>query len=183
MYEGVSKSFRTGGMERELQMEQLSATRFNCIAILWVSLVSFATTPLGAIAWVSVVSFVTIILWRGQQRVISKLREYFVIDSVRKLLDASSYTVHVWMNMRTSERNSLSVCQADKCFRYFIKYKLLYKTPFKSDSRLVTVKCQKAPELCYPANIHYSICWPEGTLQSRHRIPHVSNSRPHWSYS
>jgi hypothetical protein len=45
-YEGVSKSFRTGCLERELQMLQLSATRCSCIAILWVSLVSFATITL-----------------------------------------------------------------------------------------------------------------------------------------
>jgi hypothetical protein len=45
-YEGVSRSFRTGRLERELQMVQLSATRCSCIAILRVSLVSFATIPL-----------------------------------------------------------------------------------------------------------------------------------------
>jgi hypothetical protein len=33
-YEGVSKSFRTGRLERELQMIQFSATRCSCIAIL-----------------------------------------------------------------------------------------------------------------------------------------------------
>jgi hypothetical protein len=33
-YEGVSKSFRTGRLERELQMVQLYATICNCIAIL-----------------------------------------------------------------------------------------------------------------------------------------------------
>jgi hypothetical protein len=33
-YEGVSKRFRTGRLERELRMVQLSATRCNCIAIL-----------------------------------------------------------------------------------------------------------------------------------------------------
>jgi hypothetical protein len=33
-YEGVSKSFRTGRLERELRMVQLSATRCSCIAIL-----------------------------------------------------------------------------------------------------------------------------------------------------
>jgi hypothetical protein len=33
-YEGVSKSFRTGHLEREVQMVQLSATRCSCIAIL-----------------------------------------------------------------------------------------------------------------------------------------------------
>jgi len=34
MYEGVSKSFRTGHLERELRMVQLSATRCSCITIL-----------------------------------------------------------------------------------------------------------------------------------------------------
>jgi hypothetical protein len=34
LYEGVSKSFRTGRLERELQMVQLSATRWSCITIL-----------------------------------------------------------------------------------------------------------------------------------------------------
>jgi len=34
LYEGVSKTFRTGRLERELQVVQLSATKFSCIAIL-----------------------------------------------------------------------------------------------------------------------------------------------------
>jgi hypothetical protein len=42
LYEGVSKSFRTIRPERELQMLQLPAKKCSCIAILWVSLVSFA---------------------------------------------------------------------------------------------------------------------------------------------
>jgi hypothetical protein len=46
VYEGVTKSFRTGRLERELQIVQLSATRCSCIAILWVSLVSFAAVTL-----------------------------------------------------------------------------------------------------------------------------------------
>jgi hypothetical protein len=41
IHEGVYKSFRTGCLERKLQMVHLSATRCSCIAILWVSLVSF----------------------------------------------------------------------------------------------------------------------------------------------
>jgi hypothetical protein len=45
IYEGVSKSFRTGRLERELQMAQLSATRRSCI-ISWVILVSFAAITL-----------------------------------------------------------------------------------------------------------------------------------------
>jgi hypothetical protein len=33
-YEGTFKSFRTRRLERELQMVQLSATKYSCIAIL-----------------------------------------------------------------------------------------------------------------------------------------------------
>jgi hypothetical protein len=43
LYAGVSKNFRTDRLEREVQTVQLSATICSCIAILWVSLVSFAT--------------------------------------------------------------------------------------------------------------------------------------------
>jgi hypothetical protein len=67
-YVCVSKSFRTGRLGRELQMVQLSATKCNCIAILWVSLVSFAAIILCvASQWV----FIVVVC--------------FVINSVRKL--------------------------------------------------------------------------------------------------
>jgi hypothetical protein len=56
-------------------MVQLSATRCSCIAILWVSLVSFAAITLCV----------------ASQRVIPKVSLYFVTDSVRKLLNAPSY--------------------------------------------------------------------------------------------
>jgi hypothetical protein len=72
-YESVTKSFRTGRLEQELQMVQLSATRCSCIAILWVSLVSFAAIPLYVASQRMFIVFV-----------------YFVIDSVRKLLDTTS---------------------------------------------------------------------------------------------
>jgi hypothetical protein len=42
----VSKSFRAGRLERELQMVQLSATRSSCIVISWVSLMRFAAITL-----------------------------------------------------------------------------------------------------------------------------------------
>jgi hypothetical protein len=74
IYECVSKSFRTGRLERELQMIQLPATRCSCIAILWVNLVSFAAKP-----------FVLLL-----NECLLLLSIYFVIDSVRKLLDTSS---------------------------------------------------------------------------------------------
>jgi hypothetical protein len=71
-YDSVSKSFRTGRLERELQMVQLSATRCNRVAVLWVSLVTFAAVTLCvASQWVFIVV-------------------YIVIDSVRKLLDMPS---------------------------------------------------------------------------------------------
>jgi hypothetical protein len=45
-YESVSKSVRTGRLERQQQMVQLSATKCSCIAISWVSLVNFAAITL-----------------------------------------------------------------------------------------------------------------------------------------
>jgi hypothetical protein len=79
-YEDMSISFWTGRLERELQMVQLSASRCSCIAILWVSLVSFAT----------------IILCVASQRVFVI---YFVIDSVRKLLNTRSYYFRIVSKM------------------------------------------------------------------------------------
>jgi hypothetical protein len=72
---GVSKSFRTGRLERELQMVQLSATMCSCITILWVSVVSFAAINLCV---ASQLVFIFVV--------------YFVIDSVREILDTSSYS-------------------------------------------------------------------------------------------
>jgi hypothetical protein len=78
-YEGVSKSFRTGYLERELQMVQLSATRCSCITILWVSLVSFAA----------------ITLFVASQRVFIIVSVYLVSDSIRKLLGTPSYSHNI----------------------------------------------------------------------------------------
>jgi hypothetical protein len=69
-YKGVSKSFWIGRPERELQMVQLSATRWSCIAILWVIIVSFAAITLCVAC----------------QRVFIVVRVYFAIESVRSLL-------------------------------------------------------------------------------------------------
>jgi hypothetical protein len=61
-------------------MVQLSATGCNCIAILWVSLVSC----------------VAITHCVASQLVFVVVNVYFVIDSVRKLLDTPSYDSDVW---------------------------------------------------------------------------------------
>jgi hypothetical protein len=74
-YESVSKSFGTGGPEREQQMVHISANRCSCIAISWVSLMSFTATTL-CVAFQRV--FIVVV--------------YFVTGSVRKLLDTTSYT-------------------------------------------------------------------------------------------
>jgi hypothetical protein len=79
IYEGLSRSFRTGSLERELQMVQLSVTRWSCIAILWVSLVSFAAVILCVVS----------------QRVFIIVVD-FVTDSNRKLLDTSSYVYTIY---------------------------------------------------------------------------------------
>jgi hypothetical protein len=86
-HEGVSKSFRAGRLERKLQMIQLSATRRSYIAILWVSLVSFSATTLcvGTQRLFVVVVVVVVVC----------LFVYFVIGSVRKLLDTPSYIVNL----------------------------------------------------------------------------------------
>jgi hypothetical protein len=73
-YEDVSKSFRTGRLELELQMVHLCAITCSYIAILWVSLVIFAAIALYV---ASQRAFIVVV--------------YFVIDSVRKLLDTPCY--------------------------------------------------------------------------------------------
>jgi len=67
----VSKSFRTGRLERELQILQLSATRCSCTSILWVSIESFAAITL-CVACQRVFVVVVVV--------------YYVINSVRKPL-------------------------------------------------------------------------------------------------
>jgi hypothetical protein len=74
LYEGLIKSFRTGCLDRELQMVQLSAIRYSCIAILCVSLASSAAITLCV----------------ASQQVFILVSVYFVINSVRKLLDTPS---------------------------------------------------------------------------------------------
>jgi hypothetical protein len=77
---GFTKVYhKVSELERELQTVQLSATTYSCIAILWVSLGSFAAVTLCI----------------ASQRVIPKVSVYFVIDSVRKLLDTPSY-IQAW---------------------------------------------------------------------------------------
>jgi hypothetical protein len=61
IYVGVSKSFRTERLERELQVAQLSATKCSCIAILWVSVVSFEAITLCVASRVFIIIIIIII--------------------------------------------------------------------------------------------------------------------------
>jgi hypothetical protein len=106
-YEGVTKSFRTGRLERELQMVELSATKCKCIAILWVSLVSF----------------VVIILCIASQRMFNVVRVYFFIDSVRKLLDTPSYSKEVSKAMATRRLPVSDYSEQKNCvWRRFVMF-------------------------------------------------------------
>jgi hypothetical protein len=89
IYEDVSKSFRTGRLERDLQVLQLSATRCSCIVILWVSLVSFAAITLCV----------------ASQRVFIAVSAYFAMDSVRKLLDTT--LVHILVRFHANKLRNL----------------------------------------------------------------------------
>jgi hypothetical protein len=93
------RKFRTGRLERELQMVQLSANRHSYVTILWVSLVSFAAITLCV----------------ASQRVFVV---YFVIDSVRKLLGTPSYLLQLLV--KTSERKVLKRKQIQQVECYAI---------------------------------------------------------------
>jgi hypothetical protein len=99
IYEGVSKSFRFGRLERELQMVQLSATRYSCIVILWVSLASYAAITLCV---------------ASQQVFVVVIVVYFVINSVRKLLDILSYFPSRVTHLHLGPR--LKICGAISLF-------------------------------------------------------------------
>jgi hypothetical protein len=84
-------------LERDLRMVQLSVTRCSCIAILWVSLVSFAA----------------ITLYVASQRVFVV---YFVIDSVRKILDTPSYP-RLWLYYKYTEQIRTEFREDESYFR------------------------------------------------------------------
>jgi hypothetical protein len=108
-YEGVSKSFRTGRLERELQMVQLSATRYCCIDILWASLVSFTAITL---------------LCRFSTSVYRCLYRY---DSVRKFLDTPSSINEIIKNVRRvkvkKENEGITKGKQDSVRKYYSEYK------------------------------------------------------------
>jgi hypothetical protein len=110
-------------------MVYLFATNCSCIAILWVSLVSFTA----------------IILCVASQRVFIVV-VYFVIDSVRKLLDTPSYCPHgvIWLvrwNVGRSQEPSglrqwYSTGGTRRHLRGYIKFKISIHILFHEWSEL-----------------------------------------------
>jgi hypothetical protein len=92
-YDGLSKRSRTSRLELELLIVQLSATTCSYIAILWVSLVSFASITLCV----------------ASRRVFIVVSVYFVIDSVRKLFDTLSY-MRMCFNIRVEFLRFVTQC-------------------------------------------------------------------------
>jgi hypothetical protein len=84
---GCTQRFPDWPPGARLQMVQLFATRCSCIAILWVSLLSFAA----------------ITLYVASQRVIPKVSVYLFIDSIRKLLDTPSYVLRMELDQNLVE--------------------------------------------------------------------------------
>jgi len=101
-YDGVSKSFRTGRLERELQMVQLYANKCSCIAILWVSLASFAA--------------ITLCVSSQQVFIVIVVVDVF-IDSIRKLLDTPSYSYQTKQHIRPLFE-VVSLAGIWRCFKY-----------------------------------------------------------------
>jgi hypothetical protein len=120
IYEGVSKSFRTGRLSIELQMVQLSATSCSLIAILWVSVVSFAATTLCV----------------ASQRLLIVVKVYFVVDSVRKLLDWHSYSAGLVMHLIIRKRRN---CFPD-AFSAILNYNSLVLMPICYKYKSVVTK-------------------------------------------
>jgi hypothetical protein len=117
--EGVSKIFWTGLLERELQMVQLSAIRCSCIAVFWVSLVSFAAITLCV----------------ASQRVFIVV--YFVIDSVRKLLDTPLWIGRWWERGGQTKKLIMSVSLLPNVENELLLFETLNLKPCKrcSDCR------------------------------------------------
>jgi hypothetical protein len=92
-------------------MVQLSATRCSCIAILWVSLVSFAAITLCV----------------ASQRVFIVVAVYFVIDTVRKLLDTPSY--NSWCMTLCDISNCAGASKLRKWVRTFHFREVTTKSP------------------------------------------------------
>jgi hypothetical protein len=78
-YEGVSRSFRTGRLERENQVVQLSATGCSCITILWFSLVSFAAIT----------------------RCVASQRVFVVVVAAAAVISLSTQSGNFWIHPRT----------------------------------------------------------------------------------
>jgi hypothetical protein len=138
---GCMQKFPDWPPRARTQMVQLSATMCSCIAILWVSLVSSAA----------------IILCVASQRVFIVV-VYFVIHSVRKLLDTHTYTytytvtyIHTYIHTHTHTHISMS----ENYFDIKVIYLLIYINVFQAFLRGWSERCKTFP---YESHFCLSVC-------------------------
>jgi hypothetical protein len=109
----VSKSFRTGRLERELQLVQISATRCNCIAVWWVLL----PNPLCCfLTSVCCCCCCCCCCW-------------FRYDPVRKLLDTPSYThththTHIYIHAHMEQVYTVRVRSWNLGSRWAVRHRI-----------------------------------------------------------
>jgi hypothetical protein len=125
-------------------MVQLSATRCNCIAILWVSLVRFAAITLCV----------------ASQRAIPEVSVYFVIDSVWKILDTPSYSTMACYETRSWGLSVYAIVMSwnfstVKCWyphvqstAWRITYCRLYQTTYSVYSQLHSIYLEIVISIC-----------------------------------
>jgi hypothetical protein len=114
-YEGVSKRFRTGRLERELQMLQLSATRCSCIAILWVNLVSFVAITLCVASQWMFIDIVVISLWLSPET-FGYTRSSFLYSTATKCIYLVTSEQWVWNGKQCSD------CDNHRTRRYMASF-------------------------------------------------------------
>jgi hypothetical protein len=162
MYVGVSKSFRTDRLERELQMIELSATRCSCIAILWVSLVMFAAITHCV----------------ASQRVCIAVTVYFIIDSVRKLLDIPSFSRYKCISLCPVSYvrdpwQATSLCWQSYCGVQEYTALLLFRRLMHRIETRYKLNCGSVRSylmFCYACHITYGLSWCVLCTSCRHHV-------------
>jgi hypothetical protein len=135
-YEDVSKSFQTGRLGRELQTVQLSATRCSCIAILWVTLVSFAAIALSV----------------ASQRVFIVVSVYFVMTQ------SGNFWIHSHMCLPLEYTYLLLFLQKLSCCTYvFMQTSYMQDTLHANHLQMFLFSCCCSQFSCWHEDVYRSL--------------------------
>jgi hypothetical protein len=137
-------------------MVQLSATRCSCIIILWVSLVSFAAITLCV----------------ASQRVFIVVSVYFIIDSVRKLLDTPSYTSRVLVGQYLAYDCFLFIS-----FKFMLRNHTLFRFVAKWTSAGNTTSLNNRQQFI-SANLRLRNCWELKRYGRKFSFPRLTLMQP-----